>query len=369
MFPDLKYRIAFSHIRGIGAVRFKLLGERFGSYEEAWGADLRSLKEAGLPDSLVQAVLTERRKTDPDALVDAIKRKGIDVVCMDDPAYPALLKEIAAPPPILYVRGMREVLDRKAVAIVGTRMMTSYGKAVAAETAKAMAESGIVVVSGLARGVDGAAHASALASSGDTIAVLGSGVDVIYPADHSHLAAQIVRHGALVSDYPPGTQPERQNFPPRNRIISGLSVCTIVIEAGEKSGSLITARFAAEQGREVFVVPGNLRAPQSVGTNRLIRDGARSMLSIEDVLSYLETASPSGADRPFLPRQQQIAFEEPMEREIIELIQNEPLHVDEIARILKIPSGVLGAKMTLLELKGFIDQVAPNVYQKNLSLF
>ena len=366
---DLKYRIAFSKIRGIGAVRFRLLAERFDSFAAAWNADLRALKEAGLPDSLVQSILTERKTVDPDRFAAEIERKGIGVLCDSDPEYPPCLKTIAAPPPILYYRGSLDCFRKKAVAVVGTRLMTGYGKTMATEIAKTLAENGIVVVSGLARGIDGIAHSSALANGGETIAVLGSGVDVIYPAEHHHLAASIRRQGMILSDYAPGTQPERQNFPPRNRIIAGLALCTVVIEAGEKSGSLITARFAAEQGREVFVVPGNLRAPQSVGANRLIRDGARPLLAVDDILGFVDSAHTASVSHSFLPKAQQINYEEPLEKQIVNLIRNEPLHVDEIARLLKLPSGTLAAKLTLLELKGFVDQVGPNLYQKNLSLF
>lgn len=369
MVPDLKYRIAFSYIRGIGAVRFMLLMERFDSFESAWKADLRALKEAGLSDSIVQSILTERKRLDPDALIAELDQKGIGVCCVDDDAYLQLLKEIVTSPPILYYVGTPETFMRKAVAIVGTRLMTSYGKMITGEITEALVSHGFTVVSGLARGVDGAAHAKALSLGGETIAVLGCGVDVIYPPEHRNIAASIVRHGLLVSDYAPGTQPERQNFPPRNRIISGLSLCTIVIEAGEKSGSLITARFAAEQGREVFVVPGNLRSPQSVGTNRLIRDGARPLLSADELLSFLDSAAAESERKTFLPKAQQISYEEPLERQIVELIKTEPYHIDEIARELNVPVGTLSAKIMMLELKGFVDQVAPNVYQKNLSLF
>lgn len=366
---DLKYRIAFSKIRGIGAVRFRLLAEKFGSFADAWQADVRALKAAGLPDALVQSILRERRTIDPDRFAAEIERKGIGVICDSDPAYPSSLKSIATPPPILYYRGSLDCFDRKAVAIVGTRLMTSYGKMMAAEIAKTLAENGIVVVSGLARGIDSVAHATTIANGGETIAVLGSGVDVIYPAEHRNLAASICRQGMILSDYAPGTQPERQNFPPRNRIIAGLALCTVVIEAGERSGSLITARFAAEQGREVFVVPGNLRAPQSIGANRLIRDGARPLLSVDDILNFIDSTHAASVSNTFLPKAQQINYEEPLEQQIIDLIRNEPLHVDEIARLLKLPSGTLAAKLTLLELKGFVDQIGPNLYQKNLSLF
>lgn len=367
MADDRKYWVAFSKIRGIGSVRFNLLITKFGSLADAWHGDIRSLKEAGLTDNLIQAIITERKKIDPDALYEEILKKDIGILCVNDSDYPPLLRQIATPPPILYYRGTVSCLQKKTAAIVGTRLMTAHGKRSAASIARVLAENGIVVVSGLARGVDSVAHQVAIDSGGETVAVLGSGVDVIYPAEHKNLAKMIEKNGIILSDYAPGTRPERQNFPPRNRIISGLSYCSIIIEAGEKSGSLITARFAAEQGREVFVAPGPFGEPQSLGTNRLIRDGARPLVDLDELLSFLDVSEVETL--PFMPQASKIAFEEPLEKQIVDLICCEALHLDEIARQLSIPAGVLSGKMMLLELKGFVEEVAPNMYRKNPSLF
>ena len=202
----------------------------------------------------------------------------------EEDAYPRRLKEIDQPPPVLYLRGDLLPADEWAVAIVGTRRITAYGRQVTEEVATTLARSGVTVVSGLARGVDSVAHKAALDAGGRTIAVLGSGVDVIYPSEHRSLAERMIASGAILSDYPVGTAPDGVNFPPRNRIISGLSLAVIVVEAGQKSGALITAEFAAEQGRDVFAVPGNINAPQSAGCNALIQQGARPLLQARDVL-------------------------------------------------------------------------------------
>jgi DNA processing protein len=224
-----------------------------------------------------------RNKENLDTLMERIKRQGIQVITWEDEIYPRRLREIDQPPPVLYLRGSIDPEDDWAVAIVGTRRVTPYGRQITADLAAFLARNGITVVSGLARGVDGIAHEAALGAGGRTIAVLGSGVDRLYPPEHRKLAERIIDHGAVCSDYPPGTAPESSNFPPRNRIISGLSQAVVVIEAGESSGALITARFAADQGRDVLAVPGPINAAQSIGTNHLIQQGARPLLRVDEV--------------------------------------------------------------------------------------
>ena len=214
-------------------------------------------------------------------------RKEIKILTWEDADYPDKLMNIDQPPPVIYIRGSIKPEDRWAVAIVGTRRVTSYGRQVTEQVSTYLARNGLTVVSGLARGVDGVAHQTTLANNGRTIAVLGSGIDQIYPPEHRQLAEKIIENGAVISDYHPGTPPDAGNFPPRNRIISGLSLATVVVEAGETSGALITATFAAEQGREVFAVPGPIYAPQSKGTNRLIREGAQPLLDPVDIMESL----------------------------------------------------------------------------------
>ena len=255
--------LAFSHVKGIGAVRFRKLLSFFGELSRAWEADSAELLAAGLSEKNVRDILEKRESLDPLALTEQLRSKDISFLTWEDEAYPRYLKEIAQPPPVLYYKGTITVQDDLAVAIVGTRNVTSYGKQITQDTAAYLAQSGVTVVSGLARGVDGLAHQAAIEAGGRTIAVLGSGVDIIYPPEHRRLAERIKEHGAIVSDYAPGTKPDGINFPPRNRIISGLSRATIVIEAGEKSGALITANVGVERNREVFAVPGSVLSPMS----------------------------------------------------------------------------------------------------------
>ncbi len=253
---DKRYWVGFNLVRGIGAVRLQALIDHFGDAASAWQGDAGELRAAGLGSKVVERLLELRSTLDLDKLWERILAQGIRILTWHDQAYPQHLKEIEQPPPVLYVRGELLPEDDFAVAIVGTRRVSPYGRQVTEELAAFLGANGITVVSGLARGVDAIAHAAALRAGGRTVAVLGSGVDRIYPPENRALAEQIIARGAVISDYPVGTAPESTNFPPRNRIISGLSLAVVVIEAGETSGALITAEFAAEQGREVFAVPG-----------------------------------------------------------------------------------------------------------------
>lgn len=359
--------VAFNHISGIGAVRTSLLQKRFGSLETAWHASRADFIHCGIPEKIADAILEFRNTADPEQLLDSILARNISVCIRTEPEYPPLLKEIDNPPAVLYYVGSLPPRGMKLMAIVGTRKMTNYGQNVASELGRFLAENGIGVVSGLARGIDGAAHSAAVSSYGRTYAVLGCGVDHIYPPEHRNLAKEIVRDGAVISEYAPGTRPDRMNFPQRNRIISGMSSGVIIVEAGEKSGSLITARFAAEQGREVFVVPGNINAVQSRGANRLIRDGARPFYEKQELLDFLQTWQAIEPQKMSKPLQE--AFSTPEEKQILDLITNEPLHIDEIVRKIGLPLSKISSSIVLLELKGMVVETAPQTYQKTHSLF
>ncbi len=289
---------------------------------------------------------------DLERVVDNIAAQGIQVLTWEDEAYPTRLKEIAQPPPVIYLRGEYLAEDLFAVAIVGTRKMTPYGRQVTADISSYLSANGVTVVSGLARGVDALAHTSALEAGGRTLAVLGSGVDRIYPPENRGLAEKIMAHGAIISDYAPGTAPDSANFPPRNRIISGLSLAVVVVEAGETSGALITAGFAAEQGREVFAVPGNILAPQSKGTNRLIQNGALPLLNMEDLMQPLNlTRLPEHkAVRKIIPS-------DAVEAQLLKTLSDQPVHVDEIQNQTGLPIEKVSATLALMELKGMIRQV------------
>ncbi len=349
---DKRYWIGFTLVKGIGAVRFQRLLERFGDAGSAWRAAPVDLAGAGLGLKMIERLVAVREKVDLSLIWEQIHSKGIQVLTWMDEAYPQRLKEIEQPPPVLYLRGELSPEDSWAVAIVGTRRVTSYGRQVTEEISTYLAANGVTVVSGLARGVDAIAHNAALKAGGRTLAVLGSGVDRIYPPENRSMAEQIIEHGAVMSDYVPGTPPESSNFPPRNRIISGLSMAVIVIEAGETSGALITAEFAADQGREVFAVPGNILAPQSKGTNQLIQRGALPLLSASDIMQALNLTrvGEHKAARKALPA-------DTVEAKLLETIGEEPLHVDEIRNQTGLPVEKVSATLVMMELKGMVRQV------------
>jgi len=349
---DKKYWIGFNLVRGIGAVRFQQILSFFGDLSLAWHAPAEAFREAGLPERALTNFLRLREETDLDSLVESIQQQGVQVLTSVDEDYPKLLKQIEQAPPVLYVRGALLPADDFAVAMVGTRRISAYGQQITRDTSLYLAGHGLTVVSGLARGVDALAHQSALQAGGRTIAVLGSGVDVIYPPEHRQLADAIIENGAIISDYPLGTQPEGVNFPPRNRIISGLSLATVVVEAGERSGALITADFAVEQGRDVFAVPGNILSPASKGTNRLIQKGAYALVSPQDVLDLLELSHVEEykAARQALPA-------DTTEAKILQTMDYEPVHVDEICNEVGLAVEKVTAALTMMELKGLVQHV------------
>jgi DNA processing protein len=349
---DVKYWIGFNLVTGIGPVRVRSLVQTFGSIEAAWKAPAEELRKAGLGEKLVQRLVEARSDLDLGNELARVQQLGLQVLPMDDPQYPARLKEIESPPLVLYLSGQLLPQDEWAAAIVGTRRATPYGKAVAAELAGGLAASGVTVVSGLARGIDGIAHQAALEAGGRTLAVLGSGLDHIYPPEHRNLARSIASSGAVLSDYPLGTSPEGGNFPARNRIIAGLSLAVIVVEAGESSGALITADFAAEQGRDVFAVPGRIYDRGSLGTNRLIAAGAFPVTTVDDVLEVLnlESVAAAAPREPSLPK-------DATERRVLEALSADPVHIDELRERCELPIAELTACLSMLELRGQARQV------------
>lgn len=333
-------------------MRFRAVLDYFGNPEIAWNAPAEALRAAGLGERTVENLVSLRASDALERALNRIETLGITVLTWEDTAYPRRLKEIEQPPPVLYLRGELQVEDDWAVAVVGTRRLTPYGRQVAQEVASTLARNGVTVVSGLARGVDAVAHQAALSAGGRTLAVLGNGVDIVYPPEHRRLAEQIIAQGALLSDYPPGTQPDAANFPPRNRLISGLGMAVVIIEAGKTSGALITAAFAADQGRDVFAVPGNITALQSQGTNRLIRDGARPLLDPQEILEALDLTmvAEQRTARVVLPT-------DPIEAQLFTVLGQEPLHIDEIRGRTDLPIEKVTAALALMELKGMVRQV------------
>jgi DNA processing protein len=347
-----KYWVGFNLVKGIGSARMRTLLNAFGSAEDAWKAPVEALESTGLSPRLIENLSQLRSNDTVERAWEDIQKNDIQVITWEDDDYPRRLKEIDQPPPVLYLRGQLSEADQWAVAIVGTRRITAYGRQVTEEISRQLAQNGVSVVSGLARGVDSVAHLAALKNNGRTLAVLGNGIDQIYPPEHRKLAEDIIQQGALISDYPPRTAPEAANFPPRNRIISGLSQAVIVIEAGEKSGALITAAFAADQGREVFAVPGYLYAPQSRGTNSLIHEGAHIFLDVMDVLEFLNMSQVGQfrSARAALPA-------DATESKLYSLLGREALHVDEIRFQTNLPIEQVTSTLTLMELKGLVRQV------------
>lgn len=352
-----KYFVGFNLVRGVGSVRVRMLLDYFGDLETAWNAPTGALIEAGLGEKLVKALQQVKATCNLEERWEDIQRKNIQVITWDDGNYPVRLREMDQPPPVIYCRGAIKPEDDWAVAVVGTRRMTAYGRQVADEMTRGIASQGATIVSGLARGVDAVAHLAALDAGGRTVAVLGSGVDQIYPPEHEKLAARIEVQGAILSDYAPGTPPDSANFPPRNRIISALARAVIVVEAGESSGALITAAFAAEQGKEVFAVPGQIHAPQSLGTNRLIQQGARLLLNPQDVVEVLNMTQ--------LPEQthlRQVLPSDPVEALLFSILSREPQHIDAIRMNSQLPIEQVSAALTIMELKGIARHVGGMQY-------
>jgi len=349
---DVKYWVGFNIVPGIGPARFQALLDHFGNLEAAWQAPAHELKRAGLDRRSIENLLETRRRLSLDDEMARIERAGVQVLTWEDNAYPSPLRHIHSPPPVLYVKGELRPEDEWAVAVVGTRRATVYGKEATRALVGDLARNGVTIISGLARGIDAQAHQAALQAGGRTIAVCGSGVDIIYPPEHKKLAQAIVENGALVSEYALGTPPEGSNFPPRNRIISGLSLGVIIVEAGVTSGALITADYAAEQGREVFAVPGNIFQRGSQGTNKLIQQGAKLVLSVEDVLEELNltTISQQAEVRAAIP-------ENETESLLLQHISYEPIHVDEIGRQSGLSIAQVTSTLAMMELKGMVRQV------------
>jgi DNA processing protein len=357
---ELRYWVAFSRIPRIGAVRAAVLESYFGSLADAWRARPSELRSAGLDRTSVENIVAERPAISPDDEMEKLAKAGVKAYSWRSDDYPQRLKEVDDHPPVLYVRGDLLPEDEWAVAVVGTRRATPYGRQTAEEFATDFARQRITVVSGLARGVDAIAHRAAINAGGRTIAVLACGLDIVYPPEHAKLAVEITKHGALVSDYPLGTQPRSEYFPRRNRILSALSLGVLVIEGGVDSGALITARNAIDQNREVFAVPGSIYSPGSVGTNKLIREGeARLVTKAEDILEELNlTVTAQQLELP------QVTVADPTEAAILKVLSSQPTHIDEVQRASGLPISAVSSALALLELKGTVRQVGAMSFVK-----
>jgi DNA processing protein len=345
---DIRYWVGFNKVSGIGTARLRALLDYFGDLEIAWHASSHDLQQAGLDRRSLANLLRVREDLDLEAEAERLARGDIQVITWEDAGYPPNLRQAYNAPPLLYVRGSLEARDEWAVAIVGTRRASVYGKEATRMISSGLAQAGVTVVSGMARGIDTIAHRSCL---------LGCGVDVVYPAQNARLADEIVERGALVSEYALGTRPEARNFPPRNRIISGLTLGTVVVEGDLGSGALITAGFAAEQGREVFAVPGNIFARASRGTNRLIQEGAKMVCEVGDVLEELNLTmvSQQAQVRTVIPENETEAL-------LLEHLSSEPVHVDLLGQTVELPIAEVTSALALMELKGMVRQVGGMSY-------
>ena len=355
---DLPYWVALHRVHRLGSVRFAILEAAFPTLEDAWRASRHQLLAAGLDARTATAVMRARNETDPAAEMERLAGAGVRAVPRFHPGYPDRLREIDDSLPLIYVRGEWLPDDEWSVAVVGTRRATAYGRHAADELARGLAANRVTVVSGLARGVDSIAHRAALDAGGRTIAVLASGLDTIYPAEHARLADEIAEHGALITDYPLGTKPRSEFFPRRNRIMSGVALGTLVVEGDYKSGAMITARLSIEQNREVFVVPGSIFSPQSRGPLALLRDGATPVSRAEEILEALNLTM-IGTQMDF---GHAAPPEKPEERALMAALSREPRHVDEVVRNSGLAAATVSATLALLELKGLVREVSGMQY-------
>ncbi|MDO8565587.1 MAG: DNA-processing protein DprA [Candidatus Moranbacteria bacterium] len=350
---------ALSLIPGIGNKTLRDLIVHFGSAEAIWEADEKSLLAVnGLGPITVAAITAGRNSLQPNKEWQHIEDQGVHILAFTDEAYPRLLKEIPDAPMILFVRGNYDWKEKPLIAIVGTRKLTGYGEQVAKRLATDLAHAGYVIVSGLAFGIDSIAHKAALEAGCETLSILGSGVDEasISPQSHLPLARAVVNAGALISEYAPGVKATEGTFPARDRIIAGMTLGTVVIEAPEKSGALITARLAIDYNREVFAVPGSIFSEASLGTHRLIKAGAKIITSVQDILEELPQTHPlknklGETDLSVRPNLS------PEEEKIFKLLSHEPLHVDKIIKEARLETSSANSILTLLEIKGLIHNV------------
>jgi len=353
-------------VPGIGNHLFKRLIDRFGSPERAFQAAEQDFQVIeGMNQALVRRIKSHRLHPSVRQDMALAAQKGVRIVTMTDPDYPALLLQIPDPPPFLYVRGKLES-QCKAVAVVGSRIATRYGLSMAARLSAELAACGVTVVSGMARGIDTAAHEGALQSGGRTVAVLGSGLEKVYPAENRKLFQTIVRNGAVLSEFPMLTKPEPHNFPIRNRIISGMSYGTVIVEASKKSGSLITARLAAEQNREVFAVPGSVQSFKSIGTHTLIKQGAKLVENAQDVLEEIagplfEGIRPDDRHPPTKKEPPALTTEEAI---VCGALEPYPVHIDDLGRKLSMAPGKLASILLQLELNGIVEQSPGNFFTR-----
>ncbi len=354
--------LALKMIPNLGNITYKHLVERFGDPASVFKAKFNDLLEVeGLRVETAKRILDSAWEGNPQDELMAIEKSGIRLITMSDSSYPKDLREIHDPPPLLYLRGNDVPSDRTTVAVVGSRNPSHYGVKVTEEICQALAQRNISVVSGMAKGIDSAAHRGCLRGRGFTIAVLGSGMDIIYPESNTNLFNHIAEKGSILTEFPLGTLPEAWNFPTRNRIISGLSKGVVVVEASKRSGSLITASLALDQGREVLAVPGSIESFKSTGTHLLIKQGARLVENADDIVQELGLNAYS-PEQAAIDTKRALPFMEEDEKMIYDLLSDYPLHIDHITLHSKMDSATVASLLTRLELKGIIMQLPGKMF-------
>lgn len=358
MNKELEFWVATSAIPGVGTVTFNYLLKNFKTLKAFWHASSEQIKKLKLDSKTRESIMKFRNEVSPRLYLDTVYDRGIKVVSLADRDYPANLRSISDSPPVLYFRGTLLPHDDLAIAVVGARFATSYGRQVTEQLVGSLVASGLTIVSGLARGIDSFAHRAALDSGGRTIAVLGSGVDTIYPPENKKLAEEIVKNGALVSEFPLGFPSVPSNFPARNRIISGLSLGVLVTEAAEDSGSLITAGQAAEQGREVFAVPGAITSKMSRGTNNLIKEGVHPATEAGDILSILAIEQRKVRVKVESGKKPQ----DRLQAKILAVLDGGSKHIDVITRESGFSIDKVSSTLSLMELSGFVKNYGSGIW-------
>ncbi|MCK5476117.1 MAG: DNA-processing protein DprA [Candidatus Pacebacteria bacterium] len=349
-----KFYNAFNLIPQMGPMRFARICKYFDTLKNAWQASLEEFKEAGIELAIAERIVSRRKDISPDLEMEKLEKESIKIMTSADESYPALLKEISSAPAILYYRGELRKNDI-AIGIVGSRKVSTYGMQATTKLARELSGNNITIVSGMALGIDGIAHRECLKLGKRTIAVLGGGIDEksIYPTSNRQIAKEIISNGAVISEYPIGTPSLRQHFAIRNRIISGLSLGVLIIESAQSSGTLITAKFALEQNREIFAVPGSIFSKTSAGTNNLIRLGAKLVTKVDDITEELNLNSLFRFEKT-----NQITPDNDEEALILEnLSPDEPLYIDQLAKITKMNVTALSSLLTLMEIKSKVKNI------------
>lgn len=357
---DLKYWISIIKTGVVGPTRFKKLRGYFSDMEKAFSASFEELIEAGIDAKAAEEFISKRKNISPDGEMEKMEKERINAITLNDKQYPSLLKEIYDAPPVIFYKGNINILDEPGIGVVGSRRISSYGNQTTPFLVKPLAKNGMVITSGLALGVDAIAHSAALEVQGKTTAVLGSGLDKanIYPSHHRYLSDQIIeKNGVVISEYTIGTPPLNYNFPQRNRMISGLSLGVLIIEAAEKSGALITAKTALDQNREVFAVPGSVFSPTSRGAHDLLKKGAHLITSADDILEILNFKKivEFHENKKIIPETEE-------QKLILKNLTDEPIHIDSLCRNLKMGAPSLSSALMMMEMKGMVRNLGGSMY-------